>query len=343
MLYNTSSCCPSGWSTSSASLASSSSFPYSIKCLKYFDTALSFAAAEATCAENGGHLATIASYDENLFVGRLSGGQMAWIGLNDRIKDGAWAWMDPLPSITFTGWSVGEPGNTADKDCVQINHPTTLPARWGVIVCSTLRPFVCGTDTPNMDVLSGISTNVGCGQRIKNLTLSADSDIFGRYALGQGYPGSVPMPYFPEAAGGKSWTFSSDEDGSGGLLTVSAQGPGTTQRLLVTTEVATCPAAGCWPPPPPPPAPPPEKPFLLWSAAETWSGTRTHPGNPMNVLKQVVGSKGVTEYVVIASQEWAMNVPSACDNVWIPPWKKVSKSAESRWCTFSCPKRFKLR
>jgi hypothetical protein len=274
--------------------------------------------------QNGGHLATIASYDENLFVGRLAGGRMAWIGLNDRAKEGTLAWMDPLLPSTFFGWSAGEPSNNADKDCVQINHPTTLSARWGVILCSNLRPFVCSTDSPNNDALSGLATNVGCGQRIRNLSLGSDSDIFGRYSLGQGYPGNVPMPDFPEATGGKSWTFSSDEDGTGGLLTVSAQGPGSPQRLLITTEVLTCPAAGCWPPPPPPPAPPPEKPFLLWSAAETWGGTRAHPGNPMNVLKQVIGSKGAIEYVVIAAQEWTMSVPSAHDNVWIPPWRKAS-------------------
>ncbi len=191
-------------------------------------------------------------------------------------------------------------------------------------MCSTLRPFVCSTDTPNLDALSGIAANVGCGQRIKNLTLGSDPDIFGKYALGQGSPGNIPMPDFSEAAEGKSWTFSPDEDGFGGLLTVSAQGPGSPKKLLVTTAVGTCPAAGCWPPPPPPPAPPPEKPFLLWSDAETWRGTRNHPGNPLNVLKQVIKSKGVTEYVVIASQEWTMPVPSAHDNVWIPPWKKVS-------------------
>ncbi len=273
--------------------------------------------------DNGGRLATISSYDENLFVSRLAGGRAAWIGLSDRVLEGTWAWADPLLLSTFSGWSSGEPANTADKDCVQTNHPTNLAARWAVIACATLRPYVCSADTPNADALAGMVPSAGCGQRVKNLTLGVDADIFGRYTLGQASPGSLPMPDFPEAAGGKAWTIASDEDGAGGLLTVSAQGPRTPQRLLVRTEVATCPATGCWPPPPPPPPPPPEKAFLPWSAAETWSGTRAHPGNPMNVLKQVVGAKGATEYVVIAAQEWDLNVPSAFDNVWIPPWKKV--------------------
>jgi hypothetical protein len=40
-------------------------------------------------------------------------------------------------------------------------------------------------------------------------------------------------------------------------------------------------------------------------------------------LRQVVDSKGTVGYQVIASQIWSSSVPSACDNVWIPSWRKV--------------------
>ncbi len=62
---------------------------------------------------------------------RLADGKPAWIGLNDRAKEATWAWMDQ-PSI-YMAWSVGKPGTHPDKDCVQINHPTIISARRGVI------------------------------------------------------------------------------------------------------------------------------------------------------------------------------------------------------------------
>jgi hypothetical protein len=320
LVYNTSSCCPTEWSTSSASLASSSLFPYYKKCLRFFTNALNFTSAEAACGTYGGHLVTVATYDENLFVNSLSNGRASWIGLNDQVQESVWTWMDSSVPSNVALWNPGLVGNTADKDCIQISATT-----WTAVACSTPLPFVCSMNIPNMDVLSGITTNVGCGRLGTNQTLSADPDVIGKYSLGQGYPGTVPVPNTQTAAGGKAWTFSPNEVGLGGILTLSAQGTGTPSKLVVTAQVSTCPIQGCWSPPPPPPAPPPEKKFFLWSAAETWSDTLTHPGNPMNMLKQVVDSKGTVGYQVIASQTWSSSVPSACDNAWIPSWKKVVK------------------
>jgi hypothetical protein len=321
LVYNTSSCCPVGWSTSSASLASSSLFPYYKKCLRFFTTALSFTAAQTACGSYGGNLVTIASYDENLFVMNLTGGRASWVGLNDIVQENVWTWMDSSVPCNVALWNPGLVGNTAARDCVQISITS-----WTAMTCSTPTPFVCSMNIPNMDVLSGITDNTGCGQLVTNQMLSSDPDVVGTYSLGQGYPGQVPMPNTQTAAGGKGWTFSPNEGGVGGILTLSAQGTGAPSKLTVTAQVVTCPIQGCWLPPPPPPAPPPEKNFLLWSAAETWAGLLSHPGNPMNVLKQVVDSKGAVGYQVIASQTWTSSVPGACDNVWIPSWKKVIES-----------------
>ncbi len=318
LFYNTTSCCPAGWFTSSASLATSSLFPYYKKCLKYFTTVLNFAAAEGTCMTNGGHLATVATYDENLFIDILTGGKASWIGLNDRAREGVWEWTDSTVSSNIALWNPGLVGNTAENDCFQVKTTT-----WRSRTCSTLLPFVCSINIPNMDVLSGITTNAGCGRLVKNQTLSNDLDVLGRFSQGQGFPGTVILPSPQGAAWGKAWTFSPDEVSSGGLLTLSVQGSGASTKLLTTADVFACPIQGCWSPPPPPPAPPPEKKFFLWSAAETWSGTLAHPGNPMNVLKRIVDSKGALNYQVISSQPWPSSVPSACDNVWIPPWRKV--------------------
>ncbi len=317
LVYNTTSCCPAQWSTSSASLASSSLFPFYNKCLRFFSIALSFTAAQAACVSYGGHLVTIATNDENRFVSNLTGGRASWIGLNDIVQENVWTWMDSSVPSDISIWNPGLVSNAADRDCVQIS--TT----WTAVSCSTPLPFVCSTNIPNMDVLSGITANVGCGRLEISQALSTDTDIIGRYSLGQGYPGMVPVPDTQTASGGRAWTFSPNEVGQGGILTVSAQGTGTPSKLLVTAQVSMCPLQGCWSPPPPPPPPPPEKKLFLWSSADTWSNTLAHPGNPMNVLKQVVDSKGAVGYRVISWQTWSSSVPSACDNVWIPPWIKV--------------------
>ncbi len=266
----------------------------------------------------GGHLVTVATSDENLFVSSLTGGNPTWIGLNDLVQERVWTWMDSSVPSNVALWNPGLVGNTAVSDCVQISATT-----WTTVSCSTRLPFVCSRNIPNMDLLSGTTSNVGCGRLFTDPTLNTDPDVIGRYSLGQGYPGSVPMPKTQIAAGGKAWTFSPNEVGSGGILTVSVQGTGTPSQLVVTAHVSTCPVQGCWSPPPPPPSPPPEKKFFLWSAAETWSDSLAHPGNPMNVLRQVVDSKGSVRYQVIVSQTWSGSVPSTCDNVWIPSWRKV--------------------
>jgi hypothetical protein len=266
---------------------------------------------------------TVASYDENVFVNNLTSGRPSWVGLNDMFQEGVWTWMDSSVPSNIALWNPGIVGNTANKDCIHISV-----TGWVAITCSTPSPFVCSMNIPNLDVLSGITANAGCGQLVTNQMLSTDPDVIGRYSLGQGYPGMVPMPNTQTADGGKGWTFSPNDGGVGGILTLSVQGTGAPSKVVVTAQVVTCPIQGCWSPPPPPPAPPAEMSFFLWSAAETWAGLLSHPANPMNVLKQVVDSKGAVGYQVIAFQTWSSSVPSACDNVWIPPWKKVMMKSE---------------
>lgn len=268
----------------------------------------------------GGHLVTIATYEEYLFVLSLSQGRVSWIGLNDLVQESVWKWIDSSVPSNVALWNPGIYANSADNDCVR----NSLNG-WTASSCSIRLSFVCSMNIPNMDVLSGITKNVGCGRVVTDQTLSADPDVNGRYSLGQGYPGMVTVPNPQTAPGGAAWTFSPNEVGPGGILTLSAQGTGTPSKLVVTAQVSSCPVQGCWSPPPPPPAPPPEKEFFLWSAAETWVDSLAHPGNPMNVLRQVIDSKRTVRYQVIDSQKWSSSIPSACDNVWIPPWRKVVK------------------
>ena len=145
-----------------------------------------------------------------------------------------------------------------------------------------------------------------------------DYDVMALYNAGNAVPGRIPIP--PHGSG--SWTVLEDEDGSGALITVLAQGAATPSVLSFEFLALPCPATGCWPPPHAPPVVV-ESTFSLWSNAATWSGTVNHPANPLNVLGVVVGPKGAIEVVVTTSQTWEASLPSQGDNVWIPAWKKV--------------------
>jgi hypothetical protein len=63
--------------------------------------------------------------------------------------------------------------------------------------------------------------------------------------------------------------------------------------------------------------------FGLWSDPGTWNDTLRNIANPLNVIEAVRGPSGDFTYRLLSGQTWAQGVPSAGDDVWIPPWKKV--------------------
>lgn len=71
-------------------------------------TGLPFAAAEAACEANGGHLATLSSEAEDLFVWQLGGYTDNWIGLTDIADGQTWVWITGEP-MTFINWAPGQP------------------------------------------------------------------------------------------------------------------------------------------------------------------------------------------------------------------------------------------
>lgn len=66
--------------------------------------------AVADAAALGGHLATPTSPSENVFCWRLGGQVNAFIGLEDRDRDGIWAWVTGEP-VAYAAWSPGEPND----------------------------------------------------------------------------------------------------------------------------------------------------------------------------------------------------------------------------------------
>lgn len=110
-----------------------------------------WADAEAFCVEQGGHLASIHSQQENTFVANLArtgvnqgAGQLTWIGLQ---ADGsAWKWTDNT-KVDYINWAPKQPDNPGKEDCVELAQDKSTHdwyETWNNEECTVLmRAFVC--------------------------------------------------------------------------------------------------------------------------------------------------------------------------------------------------------
>lgn len=107
-------------------------------------TPMSWSDAEAVCQGRGGHLARL---DDEAPARALSERAMArraerwWIGLSDRVREGAPAWADGS-AVGFTRWAKGQPDDAAcGEDCAALK-PRSGGA-WSDGHCELRRPFLC--------------------------------------------------------------------------------------------------------------------------------------------------------------------------------------------------------
>merc|ERR1712166_194868 len=63
----------------------------------------------------------------------------AWIGLNDKKKEGSWKWMGVAKGNKFLSWNKGEPNNYNTENCVEMYQS----GKWNDLKCATKRPFFC--------------------------------------------------------------------------------------------------------------------------------------------------------------------------------------------------------
>jgi len=120
--------------------------------------------AEAACANNGGHLASIASQSENDAAHRermqiCGAWSFAWIGLNDVAKEGDYVWSDGS-KLTFKAWADKEPNNAGDEDHVMF---TRGDAAWMDYNKADVFCHVCERDVPVCDDASKCSAHGLCG------------------------------------------------------------------------------------------------------------------------------------------------------------------------------------
>ncbi|MCC8013827.1 MAG: hypothetical protein LIO87_01405 [Eubacterium sp.] len=78
-----------------------------------FSGAETWEEASLACEEMGGHLATIGSQEENVFLYAMliaSGNLNAYFGFTDSGSEGNWRWVTG-EEVTYTNWASGEPNN----------------------------------------------------------------------------------------------------------------------------------------------------------------------------------------------------------------------------------------
>ncbi|XP_790560.4 macrophage mannose receptor 1 [Strongylocentrotus purpuratus] len=115
-------------------------------CFKYVSDDLNYDEAEAACAKDNTHLATIVDAYDEAFIETLmyeNGHDSAWIGLRKNPEDTVYEWNDGWP-VYYTTWGAGEPSGGEGEGCVEA---TTL-GHWDDTVCTKGQPYICKyTDT----------------------------------------------------------------------------------------------------------------------------------------------------------------------------------------------------
>uniref|UniRef100_A0A3P8PCD2 Uncharacterized protein n=1 Tax=Astatotilapia calliptera TaxID=8154 RepID=A0A3P8PCD2_ASTCA len=129
--------CPSGWTW------------FGGRCFIVNSSLKNWTDAESSCQTLGGNLASFHSTAEYTFIRELTrtaagSYPTAWVGGNDRETETVWKWSDGS-QFDFKNWASGEPNNSGDQDCMEINRGG------GDYVndkgCDSQRGFVCVRDT----------------------------------------------------------------------------------------------------------------------------------------------------------------------------------------------------
>lgn len=112
--------------------------------LAYCFSPRSYAAAEADCVDQGGHLVSIhdqAELDEVVAGAFAVQGNSWWIGLDDLADEGSFVWTDGSP-VDFESWAPGEPNDYDQvEDCGHIAD--WAGGAWNDLYCDAAIPYVC--------------------------------------------------------------------------------------------------------------------------------------------------------------------------------------------------------
>lgn len=86
---------------------------------KFYNDSMTWAEAKAFCEEQGGHLVTITSEEEQIavyqYIEEFGIDADIWIGLSDAEEEGNWSHWITGEEVSYTNWGSGEPDDLLDK------------------------------------------------------------------------------------------------------------------------------------------------------------------------------------------------------------------------------------
>jgi hypothetical protein len=134
--------------------------PDSGACYMFFQSALSWSAAQDACVALGAHLVYSNSVGENALFSAIApatdGLHDIWTGGTDVPTEGTWRWIDGTTyyttaggAVTFAHWRSGEPNNGAGgtpENCMIIEGQNNVLGEgclWDDRDCNTAYPYLC--------------------------------------------------------------------------------------------------------------------------------------------------------------------------------------------------------
>ena len=129
------------------------------------DSAETWNGAEIVCQAKTwkgvqGHLASVHSKEENIFVASLAT-ETIWLGGNDLHKEEQWTWTDGTP-FTYSNWNTGEPNNHGNnEDCLELYTPSSNKGKhWNDDRCTKSAKFVCKLTKGNKSEQANITSKI---------------------------------------------------------------------------------------------------------------------------------------------------------------------------------------
>eukprot|EP00092_Neocalanus_flemingeri_P006940 GFUD01007492.1.p1 GENE.GFUD01007492.1~~GFUD01007492.1.p1 ORF type:complete len:215 (+),score=29.58 GFUD01007492.1:78-722(+) len=116
---------------------------FSSSCYRLWEETLTWSEAELRCQEEGGHLVSIVSEEEDKFIkDNFFTNKNIWIGANDKVVEGLWTWSDGS-AWKFADWQVGQPNSyEGDEDCGYLW--ASKDGKWADAPCSSrYEAFLC--------------------------------------------------------------------------------------------------------------------------------------------------------------------------------------------------------
>ena len=161
--------------------------PYNNHYYYYFPTSLTWHNAKLACESIGGHLVTIATENENIFVNNLAENNRIWIGFTDERVEGEWEWITGEPVI-FENWASGEPNDDGGQDYGQMYSEGEWDDAGPPRDPEEINHYVCEWDY-----------DFSLNSTIKPIYISSNSD-FAEAAMTNNFSGSgvVDNPYIIE-------------------------------------------------------------------------------------------------------------------------------------------------